>query len=591
MSTNSVGLSQAHYILREEEYRLISLSTDDLWRSYSLDDAILTGVKQHLIKTRWLSEQGKWDSICGEEIDRNKFAVLGEDGSEVESFAFFSHLFNTVLEYLRRRGHGAPVKRVVYAGAVRSGSTGATSHQLDAFLQLNTGASPTPGKFKWRDLVCPFEYKLGDGYPLNASRLNSVTFLDHTLTLSRMTPRHYAAFVAFCVVTPVGSSLSEPPCMAPHFVSGFYPEWRPSCSPLSIGSRLVRFCPPGVGVSNVSQDPESLLKLFVILATSSEADLGFDKGIGRRVGGSDFDLIFTIQGTIYHTSRLLYDLGADAATGRGTRAFEAVDRKSKEVRVIKDCWIEDRSGKLLEHDVVAMVKHDIAAGIKGDIVAGVKHDVPEGIKHDAGDFHKHFIDICGYQRTDKFGRFDNICEILKAGTFIKHQFEPQLLVSTTGAQKVYLESAKDGIADEDTFLQPAQREPPPVTPPHPRFRYQVVYSERGKSLFEVTLFSDAFTYLAQAADGMSKVLVNVNTHLRCEPSATLLAQSGLGAQGFHPGQYHRSRDNGENIRLRVRETAGSTPVGGTYEINGHIFACRKGQLCGRLVFGEYRKSN
>ena len=177
MSTNSVGLSQARYILRKEEYYLILLSPDDLWRSYSLEDDILTGVKRYLIETRWLSEQGKWDSICGEEIDKNQFTgVLGEGGSEVKSFAFFSHLFNTVLEYLRQNGHVTPVQRMVYTGSVGSESTAAATHQPDAFLQLNTGASPTPGKFKWRDLVCPFEYKFGDGDPLDVNQLNLVTF-------------------------------------------------------------------------------------------------------------------------------------------------------------------------------------------------------------------------------------------------------------------------------------------------------------------------------------------------------------------------------------------------------------------------------
>jgi len=173
MSTGSVGLSRAHSILHEEETPLISLSADDLWRSYSLDDSILTGVKQHLIQTHWLSEQGKWDSICGEEIDGKQFAVSAEDGSEVKSFAFFSHLFNAILDYLRQRGHGTPVKRMVYAGSIES--TGGTSHHPDAFLQLDTGTSPTPGKFKWKDLVCPFEYKLGDGCPLNVSQPNSIT--------------------------------------------------------------------------------------------------------------------------------------------------------------------------------------------------------------------------------------------------------------------------------------------------------------------------------------------------------------------------------------------------------------------------------
>ena len=174
--TNSVGLSQAHYILREEETNLISLSADDLWRSFSLDNDILTEVKQYLVQTHWLSGQERWDSICGEEINREQFAAFGGDGSEVKSFAFFSRLFNAVLEFLRQRGRETSVKRMVYAGSVRPKSTGAISLQPDAFLQLATGTFPTPSKFGWRDMVCPFEYNLGDGSSLNVSRSKAISF-------------------------------------------------------------------------------------------------------------------------------------------------------------------------------------------------------------------------------------------------------------------------------------------------------------------------------------------------------------------------------------------------------------------------------
>ena len=101
MSINSVGLSKARYVLREEETHHISLSADYLWRSYPLDDDILTEVNHHLIQTHWFSEQGKWCGIRREGIYVEDFAALGGDGSEAESFAFFAPLSNTILEYLR----------------------------------------------------------------------------------------------------------------------------------------------------------------------------------------------------------------------------------------------------------------------------------------------------------------------------------------------------------------------------------------------------------------------------------------------------------------------------------------------------------
>ena len=107
---------------------------------------------------------------------------------------------------------------------------------------------------------------------------------------------------------------------------------------------------------DISQDPDSLLKFFVILTTSSKADLGFDTNI-ERAGETDFDLQFTIDRRKYRTSKLLYDIGADTPTGRGTWVFEVVDKETKEVRVIKDCWVEDRPGKQMEHEIIARIKH------------------------------------------------------------------------------------------------------------------------------------------------------------------------------------------------------------------------------------------
>ena len=96
--------------------------------------------------------------------------------------------------------------------------------------------------------------------------------------------------------------------MAPHFVSGFCLEQRPSCSPLSAGSRLEQFHTFGAGVPDAPQDPDSLLKFLLVLATSSKTNLGFDESVVRLVGRFDFDLQLTVQDTVYHASRLLYDL-------------------------------------------------------------------------------------------------------------------------------------------------------------------------------------------------------------------------------------------------------------------------------------------
>jgi len=73
---------------------------------------------------------------------------------------------------------------------------------------------------------------------------------------------------------------------------------------------------------------------------------------------------------------------------------------------------------------------------------------------------------------------------------------------------IYLESVKDRITDED----------------------------KGKSLLEVNSFSDVFTYIIQAADGMPKVLVNLYELTRItNPVLHHLHREGWIHRGFTPG--------------------------------------------------------
>lgn len=160
-----------------------------------------------------------------------------------------------------------------------------------------------------------------------------------------------------------------------------------------------------------------------------------------------------------------------------------IDQETKNVHVIKDCWVEDRPEKQMEHDIVA------------------------GIKNDMGDdnkFHKYFIDICGYQKTDTSGGFGNICNILNTRTLLPiEDFEIRILVLASDTQnRIYTNQTNDSIAKQDHLLQPTPTKKAPQSLPHPRFHYQVVYGEKGKSLFEVSSFVDVFVYISQAAEGM-----------------------------------------------------------------------------------------
>jgi len=74
---------------RKEDAYLTCLPTSRLWEAYSLEDRLLTEVKLHLIKTGWLSEQGKWCDFDGETVDRERFTIWDEDDGENNSLVFF----------------------------------------------------------------------------------------------------------------------------------------------------------------------------------------------------------------------------------------------------------------------------------------------------------------------------------------------------------------------------------------------------------------------------------------------------------------------------------------------------------------------
>jgi len=203
-------------------------------------------------------------------------------------------------------------------------------------------------------------------------------------------------------------------------------------------------------------------------------DLGFDTNI-ERVGESDLNLQFTVDGRVHYTSKLLFNIGANEPTGRGTWVFKVNDQAKKEAGVIKDCWLEDHPGEQMEHEVVAEIKNDM----------------------DDKRFRKYFININGYRKTYASGRLNSVCKILENKTLVpRGNSEPDLLVPAPGAPKL------SHTADQDRPFQPDPAKWASKDLPHPRLRYQVVYNEAGTSLFEVTSFADVFRHIVQAADGM-----------------------------------------------------------------------------------------
>jgi hypothetical protein len=178
---------------------------------------------------------------------------------------------------------------------------------------------------------------------------------------------------------------------------------------------------------------------------------------------------------------MLFDIGADAPMGRGSRVFEVKDPRTGGTCVIKDCWVEDRLGKEMEHDIIARIKGSMSDE----------------------EFCNYFIDIYGYHKKEMSGGFGEVCKLLKTGTFESVEgFRPEPLVPPTESRSSY--TLRAPVAKRSYYLQSAEKKAVPTHPPHPRFRYQIVYKEKGISLFEVTSFEKVFKYINQAAEGAAR---------------------------------------------------------------------------------------
>ena len=175
----TAGLDQGRRILREEVTHLINLPTAHLWDAYSLDDRVLEEVRTRLIEEHYLTKVGAWNRT---KVKKESFLARGTGHTEVKTFAFFARLFNLVLGGLKQAGHGTVVKKMVHAGSVGPKSTRVGTHRPDAFLHMTTSTS-TAGKFRWRDLTCPFEYKFGNGNAVDVSQPGPAARQDHILIL------------------------------------------------------------------------------------------------------------------------------------------------------------------------------------------------------------------------------------------------------------------------------------------------------------------------------------------------------------------------------------------------------------------------
>ncbi|KAF9783769.1 hypothetical protein BJ322DRAFT_1066990 [Thelephora terrestris] len=448
-SFRAANLQQARSILADEVPYLLCLPLKEMWISYPVDESDLKKAKKSLIQQGLLSDEQKWSPTV---IREENFNSRINGSNETRVFQVFSHIFNVIMSSLASGDKQMPgcVDRMVHAGSIEPKSDRQSSHRPDAFLIAHSQTSPKPteSEMRWRDVTCPFEYKFGNGDATD----NDVKALWSLHHIMRSDPRRIFSFG----VTVRGTAFTI---------------WL-----------LCRAAPFLFDPFDWFKDPDSLIRFFVLLATSSATDLGFDTTI-KRVGPGDFNLQYDIEGSKYNFSRLLYDIGADAPCGRGTWVFEVKIEGENEARVLKDCWVENREGKQMEHEIVAGIR--------------------ETMKHD--DFHRHFVNICGHLKTETSGWFREFCNILNEGTFeAKDNFRPQaLILIRPNSKSIYDPMSTGGSVPNQNrhpdMLAPTTR-PAPEVPPHSRFRYQVVYQEEGTTLYGVTSLEKAFKYLGQTVD-------------------------------------------------------------------------------------------
>lgn len=168
--------------------------------------------------------------------------------------------------------------------------------------------------------------------------------------------------------------------------------------------------------------------------------------------------------------------------GRGTWVFKVYPQgqTSKRPCVVKDCWVEDRPGKQMEHVIIGKVR--------------------EAIGHDK--FCEHFVNFCGYRKVTNEA-LTKYCRIppgdkLNTGS----NLVPLVWEAKVDHTASYSQLGQALVANQDSHLESVAGSATQQHRPHPRFRYQIVYAEMGTSLYEITSLSGTFGHLITVTDGM-----------------------------------------------------------------------------------------
>ena len=159
------SLSNARKMVLEDIGRVVIVPNSYLWDIYPVTHDF-EGIRRHLTKEGWLTNEHKWNPG---RISKEYLRQWRKGSTEQEAFKPLADIFNAILSYEPSESNSI-VLGMVNAGLHSLKSDRISTNRPDAYLVLrppqmkpSTEGAKISKQRLWRDVVCPFEYKFGDG--------------------------------------------------------------------------------------------------------------------------------------------------------------------------------------------------------------------------------------------------------------------------------------------------------------------------------------------------------------------------------------------------------------------------------------------
>jgi hypothetical protein len=190
--------------------------------------------------------------------------------------------------------------------------------------------------------------------------------------------------------------------------------------------------------------------------------------------------------TVYRTTRIIFDYGADALRGRGTRVFEARRLEDNvevgEPVVIKDVWVDDDRER---EDRILSQLFDEADDKDKELVK------------------KYFLTVLACGDVIIGGKVDHARDLITRGKDIPTDCKFYLPTKALNPRTEHLSSTGPAQSWDEFELSRA----PPETHRQfaPKVHYRIVFKEVGKPLHEVRNLRNGFQLLVDATAGKCRV--------------------------------------------------------------------------------------